>query len=139
MRVMPSVYYRWAGHTTAPARGCEQGPGRALGSAGAGAARLVGPLGLEVRDGLLDLGLVLGLPGLLDHLGGDPGRDELLDHSHVRLLVVGCSSSARTNGRPTTSPPTHPTARAGAVSATSMSDVRLAPPGVGRRRARPSP
>src|SRR3954449_9435665 len=102
MRVMPSVYYRWAGHTTAPARGCGQGPGRALGSVGAGAAGLVGALCLEVRNGLLDLGLVLGLAGFLDQLGGDPGRHELLDHSHVRLLGVGYLSDARTNGSPIT-------------------------------------
>src|SRR3954452_8165290 len=94
MRVMPSVYYRWAGRTTAPARGCGQGPGRALGSVGAGAAGLVGALGLEVRDGLLDLGLVLRLAGLLDQLGGDCGRCEFLEHSHVRLHVSGRALSA---------------------------------------------
>src|SRR4051812_38406842 len=77
---------------------------RSCNSAGAGAPGLVGALGLEVRDGGLDLGLVLGLAGLLDHLGGDPGCDELLEHSHARLLVVGCLSDARTNECPTTSP-----------------------------------
>src|SRR6476659_945687 len=102
MRVMPSVYYSSAGRTTAPARAMRAGAG-CVSSVGAGALRLVGTLGLEVRHGLLDLGLVLGLTGLLDRLGGDPGRHELLEHSHVRLLVVGCFSSARTNERPTTS------------------------------------
>src|SRR3954467_8895056 len=60
-------------------------PGRgAVGRSVAGALGLAGPLRLEVGDGLLDLGLVLRLAGFLDHLGGDGGRCELLEHAcHV--------------------------------------------------------
>src|SRR4051794_441009 len=54
--------------------------GRRSGPAG-GTSRL---LGLEVRDRLLDLRLVLRLAGLLDHLRQDPGADEFPDHSHAR-------------------------------------------------------
>src|SRR5689334_16045952 len=99
---MPWVYQ--ARTRDGPRPRMRTGAGRALGSAGAGAAGLVGALGLEVRDGLLDLGLVLGLAGLLDHLGGDPGRHELLEHSHVRLLVVGCCACALTDGASTPLP-----------------------------------
>src|SRR6476661_67921 len=102
MRVMPWVYQ--VRTRDGPRPRMRTRAGRALRSVGAGTPGLVGALGLEVRDGLLDLRLVLGLAGLLDHLGGDPGRHELLEHSHVRLLVVGCFSSARTNEGPTTSP-----------------------------------
>src|SRR4051794_706724 len=47
-----------------------------------------GALRLEVGDCLLDLRLVLGLTGLLDHLRRDPRRDELPQHAcHACLLV----------------------------------------------------
>src|SRR3954447_14143618 len=97
-----SVYYVPLTCDSAPPPGFS-GRGAVDGSV-AGTLGLAGALGLEVRDGLLDLGLVLRLAGLLDHLGGDPGRHELLDHSHVRLLVVGHVSDALTNGMPTTLP-----------------------------------
>src|SRR3954466_4754826 len=101
MRVMPWVYQ--VGTHDGPRPRMRAGAGM-CGRSARGAPGLVGALGLEVRDGGLDLGLVLGLAGLLDHLGGDPGCDELLEHSHARLLVVGCLSDARTNECPTTSP-----------------------------------
>src|SRR3954447_24547082 len=94
-----SVYYVPLTCDSAPPPGFS-GRGAVDGSV-AGTLGLAGALGLEVRDGLLDLGLVLRLAGLLDHLGGDPGRHELLDHSHVRLLVVGCRLSARLHHEPT--------------------------------------
>src|SRR4051794_34441779 len=102
MRVMTWVYQ--VGTRDGPRPRMRAGAGTCGGSARR-ALGLVGALGLEVRDGGLDLGLVLGLAGLLDHLGGDPGRHELLEHSHVRLLVVGWFSIARTNEWPHTLPP----------------------------------
>src|SRR4051812_17605195 len=92
MRCTGRVYY------AAPI--CDSAPppslaGRgAVGTSVAGPLGLAGALGLEVRDGLLDLGLVLRLAGFLDQLGGDCGRCELLEHSHVRLHVSGRALSA---------------------------------------------
>src|SRR5215213_6233034 len=71
----------------------------------AGALGLSAALGLEVRDGLLDLGLVLRLAGLLDHLGGDGGRCELLEHAcHVwpprGRLRIKCPNERGANHAP---------------------------------------
>src|SRR4051794_22705714 len=75
-------------------RDADRGRGCAVRSvAAAAAATCVAAtlLVLEVRDHLLDLGLVLRLAGLLDQLRRDARSDELPDHAcHVRLLVVDC-------------------------------------------------
>src|SRR3954471_3353284 len=89
-------------------RDADRGRGCAVRSvAAAAAATCVAAtlLVLEVRDHLLDLGLVLRLAGLLDQLRRDARSDELPDHAcHVRLLVVDCLLGAPTNGRPTAFP-----------------------------------
>src|SRR3954469_9572204 len=77
-------------------RDADRGRGCAVRSvAAAAAATCVAAtlLVLEVRDHLLDLGLVLRLAGLLDQLRRDARSDELPDHAcHVRLRVVDCHS-----------------------------------------------
>src|SRR3954470_3722638 len=89
-------------------RDADRGRGCAVRSvAAAAAATCVAAtlLVLEVRDHLLDLGLVLRLAGLLDQLRRDARSDELPDHAcHVRLRVVDCLLGAPTNGRPTAFP-----------------------------------
>src|SRR4029453_8347811 len=81
---------------------------RALSSVGTGRSVALGAalsaalLVLEVRDHLLDLGLVLRLAGLLHQLRRNARRDELPDHAcHVRLLLIRltppCPSAAAVN------------------------------------------
>src|SRR4051812_43420482 len=102
MRCMPWVYSVPPTSDSAPppgftGRGAVDALLRALGLAAA--------LGLEVRDRLLDLRLVLGLAGFLDHLGRDSGRRELPEHAcHVwppsGCLQCRCPNERRLNHDP---------------------------------------
>src|SRR3954468_20391523 len=90
---MGSVYYTGPERARPPSAAgiTATGVGR-LGSGAAAAARPLPALrravALEVLDRLLDLGLVLGLAGLLDHLHRN-GRDrDLAEHAcHERLRI----------------------------------------------------